>query len=203
LITLSRARSGSEGFVLVGTKSISAKNHPAQWKPVGPAVEIVATVGFENEPEWSIELPVDAGGLNVSKIGLYQRTDDGWTLIGRITGNTASGRLIKWGEVAAFYNPDLVEIPKSLQLAQNYPNPFNPSTTIRFGLPQDGRVKLTVYNILGQRIVDLIDDDRTAGYHAVTWNGRNAFGVAVASGIYLYRLETSLGIQTRKMILLK
>ncbi len=203
LITLARARSGSEGFVLVGTKSISAKDHPAQWKPVGPAVELVATVGFENEPEWSIELPVDAGGLNVSKIGLYQRTDDGWTLIGRITGNTASGRLIKWGDVAAFYNPDLVEIPKSLQLAQNYPNPFNPSTTIRFGLPQDGRVKLTVYNILGQRIVDLVDDDRMAGYHAVTWNGRNAFGVAVASGIYLYRLETSFGIQTRKMILLK
>lgn len=202
-VALSRTRSGSEGFVLVGDKSISTKDHPSQWKLLGPAVEIMGTPSFENEPEWSIELPIDAGGLNVSKIALYQRTDDGWTLIGRSTGNTASGRLIQWGDVAAFYNPDLAEIPKSLQLAQNYPNPFNPSTTIRFGLPQDGRVKLTVYNILGQRIVDLVDGDRSAGFHAVTWDGRNAHGVAVASGIYLYRLETPLGIQTRKMVLLK
>lgn len=203
VITLSRARSGSEGFVLIGNKSIPAKDRPAKWQPIGPAVEIMGTPVFESEPVWTIEMPIDAGGLNVSKVGLYQRTDNGWTLIGRTTGNTASGKLIKWGDVAVFYNPDLVEIPRSLQLAQNYPNPFNPTTTIRFGLPHDGHVKLTVYNILGQRIVDLLNEDRSAGFHAVSWNGRNAFGVAVASGIYLYRLETTLGIQTRKMILLK
>jgi chitodextrinase len=97
-----------------------------------------------------------------------------------------------------------VNAPKSFSLEQNYPNPFNPVTTIRFDLPQQSRVTLQVYNILGQEVVKLIDNElKEAGFYTIQWNGRNKAGVNVASGVYLYRLSADNFIKVRKMILLK
>ena len=101
------------------------------------------------------------------------------------------------------YNPDHVLLPKTLQLSQNYPNPFNPITTIKFALPEEGRMKLVIYNVLGQKVKELVDEYRQAGYHQVIWNGKNDFGAQVASGVYIYRLETVKGVQARKMLLIK
>jgi hypothetical protein len=89
-------------------------------------------------------------------------------------------------------------LPERYNLAQNYPNPFNPSTTIEFELPHRSRVSLTVYNILGQKLTTILDEDLPAGTHAATWDGSKA-----ASSIYLYRLVTEDYSETRKMILLK
>lgn len=94
-------------------------------------------------------------------------------------------------------------LPTTYSLNQNYPNPFNPSTTISFTLPLAGRVKLTIYNIIGQQIATLVNGDFTAGAHAVVWNGRNDRSEAAASGVYFYRLETKSFLAVRKMILLK
>ena len=102
-----------------------------------------------------------------------------------------------------FYNPEHVELPKRIELAQNYPNPFNPSTSIKFGLPDEGKVKLVIYNILGQKVRELINESRPAGYHTAVWNGKNDLGQEVASGLYIYRLETVKGAESRKMLLVK
>jgi len=88
--------------------------------------------------------------------------------------------------------------PVELSLGQNNPNPFNPTTVIKFGLPEDSYVRLTVYNVLGQVVSNLADGYFQAGYHSVTWHGDN-----VASGIYLYRLEVGNTVMTRKMVLMK
>ncbi len=88
-------------------------------------------------------------------------------------------------------------------LAQNYPNPFNPQTTIDFRMPSDGDVSLVIYNILGQEVTRLVEGTRPAGLYSVTWDGRDRTGSLAASGVYLYRLTTSAGIETRKMMLVR
>lgn len=82
------------------------------------------------------------------------------------------------------------KVPMVYELYQNYPNPFNPTTQISYYLPHDSRVSLTIYNILGQKVVSLVDDVQSAGIKRVFWNGKNKAGVDVASGIYFYRLKT-------------
>ena len=94
-------------------------------------------------------------------------------------------------------------IPSEFVLQQNYPNPFNPSTTIRFQLPEQSRVQLIVYNLLGQRVAELLNADRAAGSYTVQWNGEDSAGRLVSSGIYLIRLEAGNRTMIRRMTLLK
>ena len=88
-------------------------------------------------------------------------------------------------------------------LAQNYPNPFNPTTTIGFTLFDDTIVKLSVYDAQGRLVVTLEDGVRDAGVHTVSWDGRDAAGQFVGTGVYFYRLNTGGKIQAKKMLLLK
>jgi len=92
-------------------------------------------------------------------------------------------------------------LPEKIQLSQNFPNPFNPITTIKFNLPRNAHVTLTVYNILGQTIITLIDGQRPAGTHYLTWDGKDPQGNQVASGIYFCKITAGDFIQIRKMIL--
>jgi hypothetical protein len=93
--------------------------------------------------------------------------------------------------------------PVSYSLDQNYPNPFNPSTTIRYSLQGKTKVRLKIYNVLGQAVSTLVDDEEIAGLHTALWNGTNSNGVYVSTGIYFYRIEAGNFVQTKKMILLK
>jgi hypothetical protein len=97
--------------------------------------------------------------------------------------------------------PDL--IPSQFILKQNYPNPFNPSTTIEFYLPHPSPAVFSIYNLLGETVKSVDLGLIAAGRHTIIWNGRDNNGRPVASGIYFYRLETSEGTQSRKMMLLK
>ncbi len=99
-------------------------------------------------------------------------------------------------------------VPTEFSLEQNYPNPFNPATTIQFSIPVNSDVRLVVYNMLGQEVATLLNEQRSAGNHSIVWNSSNANGSKLSSGIYLYKLNavTNSGKefqQTRKMILLK
>ena len=90
-----------------------------------------------------------------------------------------------------------------LDLEQNFPNPFNPTTTIRFTLPAQSTVRLTIYNASGQRVRGLVTGDRDAGLNTAVWDGKNDQGDAVATGVYLYKLNVGTTVLTRKMVLLK
>ena len=94
-------------------------------------------------------------------------------------------------------------IPQTYRLAQNYPNPFNPTTTIAFSLPSNARVQLSIFNVLGQEVLTLMDAQMSAGEHEVVWNGDDASGRSVTSGVYFYRLTTDQFNETKKMILMK
>ena len=93
-------------------------------------------------------------------------------------------------------------LPARLHLGQNYPNPFNPSTIIPYQLPAPGRVRLEVFNILGQRVATLVDGERPAGFHTAAWDATDASGRGVGSGVYLYRLLGGGERLTRSMVLL-
>jgi hypothetical protein len=89
-------------------------------------------------------------------------------------------------------------IPRGHVVYQNYPNPFNPSTRIRFGLPKTERVRIEIYNIIGQRITTVIDETRMAGYHVVEFDG----GI-LPSGIYFYRIQADDFTRIKKMVLIR
>ena len=93
---------------------------------------------------------------------------------------------------------DPVETPASYTLQQNYPNPFNPSTTIQYTLPQETPITLTIYNLLGREIDRLVDEVQAAGTHSVSFDA-----TSLASGTYLYRIETPEFTSTRQMLLIK
>lgn len=91
----------------------------------------------------------------------------------------------------------------SIILTSNYPNPFNPETTISYGLPNDSKVELMIYNVKGQLVKTLVNDVVPAGSHSVVWNGKDESGRSVASGIYFYRLTTDKKTINKKMLMLK
>lgn len=101
-------------------------------------------------------------------------------------------------EILSSHEPE-----ENLKVYDNYPNPFNPSTTIRYYLPQDERVMLIVYNVLGEVVRTLVDEQSAAGEKSIVWDGRDNLGREVSSGVYIYRIQAGEFLQTRKMMLLR
>ncbi len=94
-------------------------------------------------------------------------------------------------------------LPGTYELGQNYPNPFNPSTTIDYSVPVRCHVNISVFNLLGQKVVSLVDEQKSAGSYSVTWNGRDDNNQQAATGVYFYRLQVEDRLLTKKMLLLK
>lgn len=95
------------------------------------------------------------------------------------------------------------QLPTNFALMQNYPNPFNSSTAIDYAIPTQAHVTITIVNLLGETVTTLVNSDKPAGGYRIIWNGLDAQGKAVASGIYLYKLKADNYEQIRKMILVK
>ena len=94
-------------------------------------------------------------------------------------------------------------VPSEFALSQNFPNPFNPETTIAYDLAAGSQVRLEIYNVVGQRIQTLVSKEQSAGRYRVRWDGADAQGRQVASGVYFYRLHTEAFQAVRKLMLLK
>ena len=98
---------------------------------------------------------------------------------------------------------EIVAVPDQVELTGNYPNPFNPSTTIRFGLAEDGNAKITIYSINGQEVITLVNGYFSKGYHEIRWNGKNPSGRLVANGLYITELITGNHRLIKKMVFAK
>ena len=118
------------------------------------------------------------------------------------------------GQITDIILKKIRRLPTQYTLSQNYPNPFNPRTTLNYEIPEQGDVRLTVYDLLGKEIWNFNQSNLSVGYHSVQWNGIDNDGSPLASGCYLYQLKVSstsafgskpeqLFVQTRKMVLLK
>jgi flagellar hook assembly protein FlgD len=186
-------------------------NH-SEWMQVGEGIEIRSTVELKKTlvvrvsytAEELREAVMQYPDFDERKVGLYRAEGTSWVYEGgEGASSTLTAKVQKTGSLALFYNPTHEFLPKSIELSQNYPNPFNPSTTIRFGLPDEGKVKLVVYNVLGQKVKELLNESRGSGYHTVIWNGKNETGQQVSSGLYIYRIESPKGAVSKKMLLIK
>ena len=94
-------------------------------------------------------------------------------------------------------------LPITYNLHNAYPNPFNPITTLRYDLPEDALVNITIYDMMGRVVSDLVSSQQSAGYKSIRWNATNNIGQPVSAGLYLYTIQAGKFRQTKKMVLLK
>ena len=189
------------GYLLLGKRAQSLTIVEPEREQVSSVYEVFST----EELTSGIRLTFTVSESDPQKRYSVYRLENGqWQVVG---GRLSHGQIVaivdKAGSYAVMATDAIAFVPTTLELHQNYPNPFNPSTTIRFGLSQPGTVRLTLYNIVGQKVRELVRDARPAGTYEVVWDGRNDSGQIVSTGIYLYRLETGEGVKTRKMMFLK
>ena len=116
------------------------------------------------------------------------------------------------GDTVSFEVPIIVQYassdskhlaPKEFALHQNYPNPFNPVTSLRYDLPEDGLVNITIYDTMGRIVKTLVTSSQIAGYKSIKWNATNDRNEPVSAGLYIYTIQAGVYLQSKKMILLK
>ena len=137
----------------------------------------------------------------------YQGVSDSVMVAGSYSKNHRTFiRVLEWtGESTALSVKDIVLItPEDYKLNQNYPNPFNPTTSIEYTLPIANQISITIYNIMGQEVANILPlQDKPAGTHRVTWNGLDRQGNKVASGTYFYTMRYGNFVKTKQMTLMK
>ena len=114
-----------------------------------------------------------------------------------------SGEIVVNGDVTGFTLKKAPEIPLTYSISQNYPNPFNPVTTLKYDLPEQSMVVMTVYDLMGREVTILVNQVQKAGYHTIRWNGTDQSGQVVSAGLYIYRITANDFTSTKKMLLLK
>jgi hypothetical protein len=147
---------------------------------------------------WTIKAPADAKAISVRA-----RSWPLWTGVSYWDDMMVYG--IENAPTSVHERPTVSStlLPKQFSLEQNFPNPFNPTTNISYSLVNSGAVKLEVFNIVGQLVSTVVDEVQSAGVWTVRWNGTDAAGKHVSSGMYLYRLTTSSFVSTKKMMFIK
>ena len=105
--------------------------------------------------------------------------------------------------IAVELSVDGHQIPDKFTLHQNHPNPFNPVTTLRYDLPEDTMVNITIYDMMGRVVRTMVNTQQNTGFKSVRWNATNDVGSSVSAGLYLYKIQAGDFRQTKKMVLLK
>jgi hypothetical protein len=184
----------------------------------------VELISFEGEVENNKIALSWITGSELNNYGFYvEKSDDrmNWETVGFVPGHGTTTELKYYFFIDEFLSPGsyryqlkqidydgtfefsdeiFVEVltPFNFTLEQNYPNPFNPTTKIQYQLPQNARVTLKIYDILGSEVATLVNEEQEAGYKEVQFNGSS-----ISSGMYIYRLSIGSFVSTKKMMLLK
>ena len=98
---------------------------------------------------------------------------------------------------------ELAGIPEEFALHQNYPNPFNPETTIQYQLPEPANVLVKIYNLQGQLVRTLVNENKEAGFHEIVWDARDETDQSMPSGVYFYRIQAGDFVEVKKLTLLR
>ena len=158
---------------------------------VGTSVGLFSTTNLNGDATVWTKEGADVIGSSVVKM-IDSRRSDGKIIIATHGNGTYSS------EQVTGISPEVANVPQNFELKQNYPNPFNPSTNIDFYLPKSGNVRLTVYDITGKKVKELLNNQMTSGNHTV-----NFVATGLASGVYIYRIQAGNFAQTKKMVLLR
>lgn len=184
---------------------------------------------------WSTATEVNNSGFDIERTSVSDSKSEiqnsNWTMIGFVPGRGTTTEISTYSYIdenlsPGFYNYRIKQIdydgsykyydlegtveissPIGFELAQNYPNPFNPSTTINFSIPQKSNVTLKVYDVLGNEVRTLLDEEIEAGYHQIEFDANSHSGLSgisgLPSGIYFYKLQAGKFSETKKMIMIK
>ncbi|MCK9282422.1 MAG: YCF48-related protein, partial [Melioribacteraceae bacterium] len=152
----------------------------------------------ENLTETGTEIKIQSGSypIRIKPEGMDIKISDGSGKFEKVIRN--GDEYIIQNESQSRIYVSMIEIPITYELMQNYPNPFNPSTIIKFGLPESGKVTLSIFNILGEKVTDLINKELEAGYHEIKWDASY-----LSSGMYIYTISTGKFRDVKKMLLMK
>ncbi len=208
---------GSQRPTPLGASMISFTANPVNnsWTNID-----LTSYGKSTSKAFAVAFPTLAGGVQVS-VSPYPATSPyhsytyltssdassgvaGWYYVTKDASNIYIYQIKAYISVGTVGNEKTLEVlPSSYSLSQNYPNPFNPSTKIQYTLPENAKVTVRIYDMLGRVIKTLVSGEESAGMHQITWNGDNEAGQKVATGIYMYSISTNKFVQTKKMVLMK
>ncbi|MBZ0184239.1 MAG: T9SS type A sorting domain-containing protein [Melioribacteraceae bacterium] len=208
----------------VGTSSIGAL-----------PVELVSFTAFSNSDgiilNWQTATEVNNYGFDIERRISNLEGNGSWEKVGFVEGNGNSNTPRSYSFTENYYLEGIIQyrlkqidtdgkfkysevieanntLPEKFELSQNYPNPFNPSTTIAYSIAQDANVTIKIYDVLGNQIVVLIDEEQSAGNYQIVFNTASVKG-GISSGVYFYRIQalgmdgTENFIATKKMAVLK
>ncbi|MFC1537853.1 CotH kinase family protein [Candidatus Latescibacterota bacterium] len=159
--------------------------------------ELIDWVVYDDSEPWPVEPDGSGATLSLINAEVDNIHSNNWL---SSLGNGTPGWI---NDIANVVDEDKSEKPLVFSLGQNYPNPFNPATTIPFSIPEAGFIELTIYNISGQKIRELVAGTKFAGVYSVIWDGCDDHGTPVSSGILIYRLKTKDNVVSKRMLLIK
>ena len=206
---------------IVGKGVFKSTDGGAQWMPINTGLTNWDFVGIAVDPNNSnhLYLATYGGGVFYSENGgeVWKPINEGLpnldvTTLGIDSRKVYIGVGMSYGEQKGVYQRDFVTSvrihqqntrPDAFDLFPNYPNPFNAQTALQFQILISAFVTLKIYNAMGAEVITLVDEYLNAGYNTVNWDGKNANGQLVSSGVYLYKFKAASFIKTRKMILLR
>ena len=211
-LTYNVAANGHLGYMANG----STDNND-YWKLVAPATD---SIYVHVSSDSTLELDLSAYGTDTTSALSYDGRYGTYSRVGfkATAGVTYYFKVFRYSGTAGGYSitasrssvavgiekaAELTTIPRELMLEQNYPNPFNPSTTIRYGLAEESRVRLSVYSLLGQEIAVLVNSIQPPSLYSVVWNGRDHQGSDVPSGMYVIRLQAGDRQMVKKAMLIR
>jgi len=140
------------------------------------------------------------GGVPVSSAAYSLNSTVGQTFIGKVQNASYQHDVGFWYSTRVYVGIEAIDdqLPKKFELYQNYPNPFNPVTHIKYAVPKPSQVRIEIYNILGQRVRTLLNEEKPPGYYVVEFDASS-----LASGFYIYRMQAEGFVDIRKMIVTK
>ncbi len=197
---------GHNGLLIIDLSNLDSINQVSQYKEDSLNFSIKQVIVANNfaylaDRGFGVRI-LDLSDILLPKQVGYYKIDQGSNKIclagNRIYSINENGLTILKNDLITNMKNETKSLPTQYSLSQNYPNPFNPSTMIKFGIPKESNVTLEVYNLLGQEVTQLVNQQLKAGYHEVEFNNSN-----LTSGIYFYRLQAGEFADTKKMLLLR
>ena len=160
---------------------------------------LVDFVSYDDSAPWPVE--ADGGGVTLELLNptLDNNSFESWAVSSVELGTPGQQN----SSFDALSNDINELLPSVFALHQNYPNPFNPSTNINYDLPEESYVTVTIFDIIGKHVKTLVQDNQSAGFKTIRWNGKNQNNENVAAGMYVYQIKSGLNVLSKKMILLR
>jgi hypothetical protein len=156
-------------------------------------------VTYDDDDPWPAEADGEGPTLELINPSFDNSLPESWNYSSELYGTPGTENSI----YQSLHTVNILPVPSDYVLRQNYPNPFNPRTVIQYEIPTQGRVTITIFDILGREVVRLVDAVQGPGYKAITWGGKNESGLPVGAGLYFYQLKTAAYVNTKKMILVR